>query len=148
MWDVTVDSPAVGRDVTVRMLLPSRFETAKSQRWPVLYLLHGCCDSYEAWTRSTDIEKRTRNLDLLVVMPDGGAAGFYSNWRSGPAWETFHLTELGSLLTREVPGQRSSELSPAFPWAGSVRSRYAARNPGMFKVAAFLQRHRAHSAVG
>jgi hypothetical protein len=55
MWDLTVDSPAVGRQVKVRLLLPIRFETAKTRRWPVLYLLHGCCDTYEAWTRSTDI---------------------------------------------------------------------------------------------
>jgi len=57
MWDLTIDSPAVGREVKVRLLLPARFQTAESQRWPVLYLLHGCCDTYEAWTRSTDIEK-------------------------------------------------------------------------------------------
>ena len=57
IWDLTIDSPAVGREVKVRLLVPARFQTAESQRWPVLYLLHGCCDTYEAWTRSTDIEK-------------------------------------------------------------------------------------------
>lgn len=135
LWDVTVDSPAVGRHVTVRMLLPRRFETAKNQRWPVLYLLHGCCDSYEAWTRSTDIEKRTRNLDLLVVMPDGGAAGFYSNWRSGPAWETFHLTELGSLLTQKYRASDQRAIA-GLSMGGLGALSYAARNPGMFTVAA------------
>jgi diacylglycerol O-acyltransferase / trehalose O-mycolyltransferase len=42
------------------------------RRWPVLYLLHGCCDTYESWTRSTDIEELPELRDVLVVMPEGG----------------------------------------------------------------------------
>ena len=41
-----------------------------------------------SWTRSTDIERLSRDADLLVVMPEGGGAGFYSDWLSGPRWET------------------------------------------------------------
>ena len=43
--DVTIESPAVGARVKVRLLLPLHYETDKERRWPVLYLLHGCCDS-------------------------------------------------------------------------------------------------------
>jgi S-formylglutathione hydrolase FrmB len=135
MWDLTIDSPAVGRQVKVRLLLPIRSEKAKTRRWPVLYLLHGCCDTYEAWTRSTDIEKRTRDLDVLVVMPDGGPAGFYSNWRSGPAWEAFHLTELGSLLTEKYRASDQRAIA-GLSMGGLGALGYAARNPGMFRVAA------------
>jgi diacylglycerol O-acyltransferase/trehalose O-mycolyltransferase len=78
-WDLTVDSPAVGAQVKVRLLLPTLFDAQPGRRWPVLYLLHGCCDTYVSWSRSTDIEKRTRDVDALVVMPDGGKVGFYSN---------------------------------------------------------------------
>jgi hypothetical protein len=49
-------------------------------------------------TRSTDIETLSRDADLLVVMPEGGSAGFYSDWLSGPRWETFHTEELPALL--------------------------------------------------
>ena len=100
-WDLRVDSPAVGGPVDVRLLVPTRYDAAPEQRWPVLYLLHGCCDSYVSWTRSTDIERLTKDLDVLVVMPDGGEVGFYSDWKTGPAWERFHLTELPALLAAE-----------------------------------------------
>jgi Putative esterase len=93
----------------VRLLLPAHYETKKARRWPVLYLLHGCCDSYVSWTRSTDIEQLTQRSDLIVVMADGGKAGFYSGWQSGPGWETFHTTELPALLVRQyrqVPSLR------------------------------------------
>jgi diacylglycerol O-acyltransferase / trehalose O-mycolyltransferase len=43
--DLTIESPAVGGQVKVRLLLPVHYETEKARLWPVLYLLHGCCDS-------------------------------------------------------------------------------------------------------
>ncbi|WP_241994857.1 alpha/beta hydrolase family protein [Kribbella sp. VKM Ac-2568] len=134
-WDLTVRSPAVGTDVHVRLLLPSRFTSAPDERWPVLYLLHGCCDSYVSWTRSTDIERLSRELDALVVMPDGGKAGFYSDWISGPHWETFHLQELPSLLEeRYRANDRRVVAGVSMGGLGSLG--YAARHPGMFTVAA------------
>jgi diacylglycerol O-acyltransferase/trehalose O-mycolyltransferase len=138
--DLLVDSPAAGSKVWVRLLLPSRFTAEPSRRWPVLYLLHGCCDTYESWTRSTDLEALTAPTDLLVVMPDGGSAGFYSDWYNGgrggpPAWETFHLTELRELLeARYRAGDRRAIAGLSMGGLGALA--YAARHPGMFRFAA------------
>ena len=67
--DLTVESPAVSDQVNVRLLLPAKYQNEKSRRWPVLYLLHGCCDTYVSWTRSTDITKLTEGSE-----PDCGDA--------------------------------------------------------------------------
>jgi S-formylglutathione hydrolase FrmB len=132
---MTVRSPAIGTDVLVRLLLPSRFTSAPDRRWPTLYLLHGCCDSYISWTRSTDIERLSRSLDALVVMPDGGTAGFYSDWVSGPHWETFHVQELPGLLKERFrANDRRAVVGVSMGGLGSLG--YAARHPGMFTVAA------------
>jgi S-formylglutathione hydrolase FrmB len=80
MRDLTVASPALGATAMVRLLLPEHFATQPERRWPVLFLLHGCCDTYQSWTRSTDVEQLTARSDVLVVMPDGGRVGFYSDW--------------------------------------------------------------------
>src|SRR6266487_1437266 len=101
MRDLTVASPALGETVKVRLLLPVHYQARPGVRRPVLYLLHGCCDTYQSWTRSTGVEALTAHSDVLVVMPDGGKAGFYSDWLSGPRWETFHLVELRRILERE-----------------------------------------------
>src|SRR5690348_14134839 len=101
MRDLTVASPALGATAMVRLLLPGDFATQPERRWPVLFLLHGCCDTYQSWTRSTDVERLTARGDVLVVMPDGGKAGFYSDWLVGPRWETFHLIELPRILQRD-----------------------------------------------
>ena len=135
MWDLTVDSPAVGARVKVRLLLPSGFTKEPDRRWPVLYLLHGCCDTYVSWSRSTDIERRTENAGVIVVMPDGGPVGFYSDWRAGPAWETFHLTELGRLLTDTYRAGTPRAIA-GVSMGGLGALDYAARHPGMFAFAA------------
>ncbi len=133
--DLTIESPSVGQQVKVRLLLPTGFERAPGQPRPVLYLLHGCCDSYLSWTRSTEIEELTAGLDLLVVMPDGGRAGFYSDWRTGPQWERFHTTELPALLAAEYgAGERRAIAGVSMGGLGALG--YAARHPGMFRAAA------------
>ena len=132
--DLTVQSPALGQAAKVRLLLPRNFGRDR-RRWPVLFLLHGCCDSYLSWTRSTDVEQLTTSSDLLVVMPDGGAAGFYSNWRTGPQWETFHLAELPRLLEqRYQAGNVWAIAGNSMGGLGALG--YAARHPDLFKAAA------------
>ena len=133
--DLVVRSPAVHGDVHVRLLLPSAFKSDRPRRWPVLYLLHGCCDTYLSWTRSTDIENFTRNLNALVVMPDGGSVGFYTDWRKGPEWETFHTRELPALLAARYQASRRAVIA-GVSMGGLGALDYAARHPGMFTVAA------------
>jgi diacylglycerol O-acyltransferase / trehalose O-mycolyltransferase len=130
-----VRSPAVGATVPVRLLLPARFTRLPSRRWPVLYLLHGCCDTYVSWTRSSDVEQLSARSDVIVAMPDGGRIGFYSDWLRGPRWETFHLVELRQLLERAYrAGDRRAIAGLSMGGFGALA--YAARHPGMFAAAA------------
>jgi diacylglycerol O-acyltransferase / trehalose O-mycolyltransferase len=134
MRDVTIASPALGRDARVRLLLPAN-HAQHIGPWPVLYLLHGCCDTYESWTRSTDIEELTETSDLLVVMPEGGRVGFYSDWSDGPGWETFHLTELREILEREYgAGEAWAIAGGSMGGLGALA--YTARNPELFRAVA------------
>src|SRR5690349_12303966 len=63
--DLTVRSKALGQTAKVRLLTPVGWTKSSSKRWPVLYLLHGCCDTYESWTRSTDIARLPQLRDVL-----------------------------------------------------------------------------------
>ena len=38
---------------------------------------------------------------MIIAMPEAGAVGFYSDWVTGPKWETFHTVELPGLLAAE-----------------------------------------------
>jgi len=129
--DLTVRSPALRRNATVRLLLPDR----GTAPYPVLYLLHGCCDSYQSWTRSGRVQREAALHDVLVVMPEGGQVGFYSDWRDGPGWETFHTRELPALLERRynVGGPRAIA---GLSMGGLGAIDYAARHPGTYVAAA------------
>lgn len=139
--DLTVQSAALGRTAKVRLLTPNGWERRqRGDRWPVLFVLHGCCDTYDSWTRETDIEELRRLRNMLVVMPEGGPVGWYSNWwnygKGGPpAWEDFHLRELPKLLERHY-GAGTRRAIAGLSMGGFGALSYAARNPGMFKAAA------------
>ena len=48
----------------------------------MLYLLHGASGDRTSWTSAGqgEAEQLTAKLPLIVVMPDGGRGGFYTNW--------------------------------------------------------------------
>src|SRR4051794_6572753 len=80
--DITVDSPSVGVQ-KVRLLLPARFATEASTRWPVLYLLHGAgteATPYKSWTTFAKVGVLTAPTNLLVVIPSAGTWGWYTDW--------------------------------------------------------------------
>jgi diacylglycerol O-acyltransferase/trehalose O-mycolyltransferase len=138
--DLTIRSPALGTTAMVRLLTPPGWSRRKPGHWPVLYLLHGCCDTYRSWSRSTDIAQMVPLRRVLVVMPEAGAVGFYSNWlgssgRHGPAWETFHLGELPRILARGYGAGRPRAIA-GLSMGGLGAMAYAARHPGMFRAAA------------
>ena len=139
--DLTVHSPANDRDYPVRLLVPTGWSRTASRTWPVLYLLHGGNDDYTSWTRETDIEAFSAAAQVLIVMPEAGRDAIYTDWydtAGGPnagLWETFHLTELWSLLQSSYrAGDARSVAGISSGGLGAVT--YAARHPGMFKYAA------------
>jgi S-formylglutathione hydrolase FrmB len=134
--DLRVRSRALGTTARVRLLTPAGWRGSRgTRRWPVLVLLHGCCDSYRSWSHFTDIARLPALRRVLVVMPEGGAVGFYSDWRDGPGWETFHTRELPALLAaRFGAGPRRAIAGLSMGGLGALD--YAARHPGAFAAAA------------
>jgi diacylglycerol O-acyltransferase/trehalose O-mycolyltransferase len=136
--DLTVQSPALGGTGRVRLLTPEGWSPGRGRRhWPTLYLLHGCCDTYDSWTREMHIQDLPGLRRVLVVMPQAGAVGFYSNWRAGakPAWETYHLVELRQILERGY-GAGTRRAVAGLSMGGLGAMDYAARHPGLFRAAA------------
>ncbi|MFD8686325.1 alpha/beta hydrolase [Streptomyces sp. NPDC059651] len=140
--DLSVRSPALGgRTVNVRLLTPDGWDPDdRSRRWPTLWLLHGCCGDYTSWTAQTDVARTESLRNVLVVMPEAGWNGWYSDWWNygrgdDPAWETFHTKELRLLLERGW-GASSNRVVAGLSMGGQGALLYAARHPGMFKAAA------------
>lgn len=139
-FDATVKSPALNTSVQVRVIVPNGWSKRRRQTWPVLYAYHGGNDTYVSWTRSTDIERQAAGWRTMVVMPEGGENGSYSDWynygRGGaPQWETFHTREVIQLMERNYhAGTSRAAMGISSGAEGAIT--YAARHPGLFKYAA------------
>jgi S-formylglutathione hydrolase FrmB len=89
---------AIGWNPGVNVLLPDGYHES-GRRYPVLYLFHGGGLDQDFITFDRlGIRQLTAGKPIIVVMPDGGRAGWYSNPVSstvGPRnWETFHIAQL------------------------------------------------------
>lgn len=139
--DLTLSSPAMGQNVHVNVMLPVGYDPSGATRYPVLYLLHGALSNYMAWYQN-GVEKLVGNLPLIVVMPDDGYDGSYSDWygliagASGPvpAWETFHTRELVPFIDSRylTLADRGHRFIAGLSSGGGGATKYAAAHPGMF----------------
>jgi S-formylglutathione hydrolase FrmB len=139
----TLRTPALSGPTHVRVLLPTGYRAAPQRRYPVLYLLHGADADYRAWTRYGHAEAITARAPMIVVMPDGGAQGWYTDWYAGdrtvqPRWETYHVGELVPWVDatyRTIAGRRGRAVA-GLSMGGYGALSYAARHPGTFAAAA------------
>ncbi len=136
-------TPAVKGVTDVRVLLPTAYRSHPRRRYPVLYLLHGAVDNYTSWTVKGDAEQLTAPYPVIVVMPDSGPSGGYTNWYNGgaggpPEWETYHIDQLlpwidGHFRTR---ADRAERAIAGLSMGGFGAISYAARHPDLFGAAA------------
>ncbi|KFU81972.1 S-formylglutathione hydrolase FrmB [Amycolatopsis lurida] len=142
--DLAIDSPSLGTTAMVRVLVPSNYTARPERSFPQLWLLHGCCadqdtvptPDYLGWAAHTDVEEFTADKDVVVVMPAGGYAAFYSAWRSGkPDWETFHTTEVRQLIESRFRVNQTRAVA-GLSTGGYGAMAYAFRHKGMFAAAA------------
>jgi putative tributyrin esterase len=90
------DAPSVGRTLRYHVVLPAGYADS-TQRYPVLYLLHGFSGNYTQWFRFGAAEA-AKNRPLILVMPDGGNS-WWINWAGSEegqknAWEDYLTKDL------------------------------------------------------
>jgi S-formylglutathione hydrolase FrmB len=141
--ELTLRTDALAADTHVRVMTPDGYDPSGRTRYPVLYLLHGCCDDYRSWTDKGDAEKITAGLPLIVVMPDAGQDGFYSDWYNAgaggpPKWETYHIGQLIPFVDGHYPtvAARAGRAVAGLSMGGFGAMSYAARHPDLFVAAA------------
>jgi S-formylglutathione hydrolase FrmB len=153
--DATMTTGAIYRSGThpqikVRILLPANYQTDPATPYPVLYLLHGGGGGYTDWSDSGGGTVKsivaTSPFNGIVVMPEGGRAGWYSNWRGttdggfSPQWEDFHIRQLVPWVDANfnVVHNRSGRAIAGLSMGGTGTLEYAGRFTGTFsKVGAF-----------
>ena len=129
-------SPALGRTVGVRVLLPGIPQEVS----PVIHLYHGGGDDFRSWTDFGSAEELTLDSPYLVVMPDAGA-GTYSRVAVGSEvhdWPTFHTKEIPDFLRKNfsVDFAPENQLLAGLSMGGYGAMKYAAWHPDRYSWAA------------
>jgi S-formylglutathione hydrolase FrmB len=149
-YAVRVLSPALGRPVDVRVLVPRHYDPRASRRYPVLYLFHGTSGRASDWVQAGEAEATTERLPVITVMPDAGfdgnGGGWFTDWVDtttalGPSrWETFHIRHLIPWIDANLATIRSrnGRAVAGLSQGGFGSTTYAARHPDLFcSVASF-----------
>jgi S-formylglutathione hydrolase FrmB len=139
--ELTLQSKAMGGEQKVDVLLPAGYDPSGATRYPVLYLLHGSFGTYHDWV-DQGAEKLVGDRQVIVVTPDDGPDGSYSDWYGtvagtgdrAPAWESYHVGELVPFVDRAFPttGRR---FVAGLSSGGGGAMEYAAGHPGVFAAA-------------
>lgn len=95
-------SLALGKAVSVNVILPEVKPETTDNKFKTLYLLHGLSDDYTIWQRRTSIERYVMNTNLAVVMPDGERS-FYTDMKHGGKYFTFLSEELPAKVQSYFP---------------------------------------------
>jgi len=92
---VQFQSKLVGTTLPYTVVLPDDYDTAKTTRYPVLYLLHGLTGHYSDWTSRSNVADYARQYRMIVVTPEGND-GWYTDNASVTTdkYESYILKEL------------------------------------------------------
>jgi S-formylglutathione hydrolase FrmB len=138
--ELTFRTPALAGPVRVRVLVPVDAAEHPERRYPALYLLHGSDGDASSWMDLGDAEAITKDYGMVVVMPDGGAEGWYTDGPGGvrPRWEDFHVRQLIPWIDAHEPtfAARSQRAVAGLSMGGFGAMSYAARHPDLFAAAA------------
>jgi S-formylglutathione hydrolase FrmB len=141
--ELTLRTPELGGETRLRVLLPAGYDPSARRRYPVLYLLHGADDDFKSWSDKAHAEQVVGSLPLIVVMPDGGRGGFYTDWfndgRGGPPqYENFHIARLVPWVDRHYKtiAARRGRAVAGLSMGGFGATSYAARHPDLFAASA------------
>lgn len=120
------------------VLLPAKYEKS-NLHYPVLYLLHGLFGQYDNWVELTNIAELSSELELIIVMPDGGD-GWYcdSATVASDKYESFFVDEFMPQIERRyrVIGDRCSRSIAGLSMGGYGAFKFAAKRPDLFQFAA------------
>lgn len=134
----------------VRIYVPANYDATRAQPYPALYLLHGGAGTFSDWSDTSmgDLKSTlagvfgSTGFDGIVVMPEGGRAGWYTDWYGAtdgdfaPLWESFHVDQLVPWIDDNfnTSGDRSGRTIAGLSMGGLGTLMYGARHTDVFSA--------------
>ncbi|MDM1545656.1 esterase [Ignatzschineria indica] len=94
--EVAYNSALLDRDVTMQVYLPDGYDATQSDKYPVIYMLHGASGSNTDWlvkggikVTADQLMKRGELRDSVIVMPTFGPSTWYTDGNAEKAETAF-----------------------------------------------------------
>jgi S-formylglutathione hydrolase FrmB len=92
---VRFQSKLVNTTLPYNVILPGDYDSSRTTRYPVLYLLHGLTGHYSDWIQRTNIADYAAGYRIIVVMPEGNDSWYTdSAITTTDKYESYILQEL------------------------------------------------------
>ncbi|MEI3790097.1 MULTISPECIES: alpha/beta hydrolase [unclassified Chryseobacterium] len=88
-----IKSEYLAQPDTILVFKPKAYN--KTEKFPLVYLLHGYSENYKQWSQTTDLQKMADQYGFIIVTPDGFTS-YYINSpiNKGSQYEDFFFKEL------------------------------------------------------
>lgn len=133
---IRIYSQAMHKSIPALVILPDS-RTDESQRFPVLYLLHGYSDTYSTYIHKIPaLKSYVDEYQMIIVCPDGGFSSWYldSPIDSSFRYETYITKELLPYIDSHfntLPGRRYRGIT-GHSMGGHGAFYLAIRHPNLF----------------
>ena len=79
---VRFESKLVNTTLPYNVILPADYDTSRTTRYPVLYLLHGLTGHYNDWVQRTNVADYAAGYRMIVVTPEGNDSWYVDKYES------------------------------------------------------------------
>lgn len=142
----SIHSDILGEDVPYNVYLPAGFDAERPEAYPIVYLLHGLTDTYDAWESKGHMKAVADSLiasgeaaSMVIVMPNAGGPEVHETWNGyfnmpGHNYEDFFFNELLPSVESayNAGGDKARRAIMGLSMGGGGSTVYAQRHPDMF----------------
>ena len=138
----TYNSALMKRELRYGIYLPPSYETSGTQRYPVLYFLHGLNENEMRWSTRGETDLLLDKMvagkaigEFIVAIPMSATTSFYTNARNGSApWEDAVVKEFIPMIesTYRVNTTRTTRGISGISMGGYGALKIAMKHPEMF----------------
>lgn len=135
-----LSSKLLGREISYRVVSPAGYSDPNnaSQRYPVVYLLHGLSGHYTNWTDKSDLALYAAQHSFIIVTPEGND-GWYTDSASKPndKYESYIIKELIPEIEKNYRARadRDHRFIAGLSMGGYGALKFGLKYPEMFALA-------------
>ncbi len=135
--NLKLNSKLMAREMPYRIVFPTNYENNKSEKYAVVYLLHGLTGHFDNWGDKTKLADFAANYKYLIVMPEGNN-GWYSDSATVPndKYESYIVKELIPEIDKNFRtiSDRNNRVIAGLSMGGYGSLKFGLKYPEMFSL--------------